>query len=223
MDDRFEERRLVTIPPDLLALTPSGPVPISISPDARHAAVFAALRPHGGPSMLVRDDPQGPPVQGLLSRPAWSFDGGRFACVLRGEDDRERVVVDETPSPAFTEVLSGVCFSPAGSSFSYAARERGRYFVLVDHSPVHEEPYVNGFDAMLDARRPRWETPPVNSAEARRAAALPVLESLGAGDALEIPAGTARLEFDMRGKPLTLRVGTKTLELQRAPAAELFV
>jgi hypothetical protein len=220
MDDRFVERRLLTIPPHLLPLTPSGPVTISVAPDARHAVAFAALRPHGGPSVLVRDEPRGAPVQGVLSRPAWSFDGGRFACVLQGDDGRQRVVVDEAPSPSFAEVLSPVFFSPAGSSFSYAARERDRYFVLVDHSPVHEEAYGAAFDA-ASARPPRWATPPANAAAARRAAAEPVLKSLMAGDALETPAGAARLEFDMRGIPLLLRVGAKSLELQRAPASSL--
>ena len=221
MDDRYQERRLLAIPPNLLAMTPSGPVPISISPDARHAAAFAALRPHGGPSVLVRDEPQGTAaVQGLLTRPAWTFDGARFACVLQGDDGRQRVVVDEAPSPSFTEILSPVWFSTAGSSFSYAARERDRYFVLVDHSPVHEGPYASGPDAMKGAPRPRWESSLADPAEARRAAAAPVLERLQSGDPMEIPAGAARLEFDMRGNALALRVGVKTFDLQRpAPAA----
>jgi|GEM_PF-2153615 len=220
MDERWTPRVLLSIPANLLPLTPSGPVPISISPDAGHAAAFAALRPHGGPSVLVRDQPRGAAtVQGLLSRPAWTFDGGRFACVLQSDDGRQRVVVDEAPSPTFAEILSPVWFSPAGSSFSYAARERDRCFVLVDHSPIREAAYAPG--AMKDALRPRWESPPVDPAAAARAAAAPVLERLNGGDPMEIPAGAARLEFDMRGTPLSLRVGAKSVDLQRPPAAAL--
>jgi hypothetical protein len=221
MDERWTERRLLAIPPDLLAMTPNGPVPISISPDALHAAAFAALRPHGGPSVLVRDEPRGAPVQGRFSRPSWSADGRRFACLLHGEDGRVRAVVDEKPSPTFAEILSFVGFSPDGLSFSYTARERDRYFVLVDHSPVHEEAYVGGFDAMRGAPGPRWEVPQARADDARRTASEAILQRLNQGDVLETPAGAARLEFDNLAKPLSLRVGPRTLDLQRPAASEL--
>jgi hypothetical protein len=220
MVDRWTERRLLTIPPDLLPITPNGPVTISISPDALHAAAFAALRPHG-PFVLVRDEPRGPRVQGVLSRPSWSADGARFACVLQGEDGRARAVIDEKPSPKFAQILSSIFFSPDGSSFSYTARERDRLFVLVDHSPVHEETYAPGADAMRRAPGPRWSTPAPRAPDAIRSASDEVLRRLNAGDPLESPAGEVRLEFDMRGNPLTLRVGPHAVELQRPFASAL--
>lgn len=221
MDDRWSLRRLLTIPEGLLAMTPNGPAPISISPDARHAAVFAAVRPHGGPSVLVRDEPRGPQLRGSFSRPSWSADCARFACLLHGDDGRARAVVDEKPSPTFAEILSFVYFSPDGRSFSYTARERDRYFVLVDHSPVHEEKYVSGFDAMLDAPGARWQAATPRADDVWRPAADEILKHLNVGDTLETPAGPVRLEFDNLAKPLNLRVGPRTIELQRPVTSEL--
>jgi len=53
--DRFQERRLLTLPEGLHAVTPTGTPCISISSDSKQAACFASVIPYEGPVKAVQE------------------------------------------------------------------------------------------------------------------------------------------------------------------------
>jgi hypothetical protein len=129
---------------------------IRVSPDRSRAAYVL------DPGTAVVDGIPGPSfdhVEGLEFAP----DGARVAyvAVMSG---RRHVVLQgmagtTTIGEPVDEVLSTVVFSPDGASCSYTARVGARYRVLVDDECVHDQPFIAGHDAMIDAPGPRFPFP----------------------------------------------------------------
>ncbi len=97
-----------------------------------------------------------------ISRIAVSPNGKRVAFCATYSDETKHVCVDNEQGPAIEELCSRIFFSSDSRQISYAARilnSKGAhsYVVIVNSKIEHEQEFIFGFDAMLDAPGPKFK------------------------------------------------------------------